>query len=105
MLYLRILLTLPYFLLSLNKARRQCKQIKKNPNIVPEENRYYWVQKQVHYLFWLCNLRVIAHDIENWPDRGCLLVGNHQSYFDPCIILFLNDFNQFPPAAFLIMFS
>ena len=96
-----MLITLPYFLLGINKARRQSKQIKKDPNIVPEESRYYWTQKRAKYLLWLCNVKIVAHDIENWVDGPCLMAGNHQTNYDPIVLFALNNFNQFAPIAFI----
>ncbi len=97
----KMFLTWPYFVLSFPKAKKWAKRIRKDPNSVLEETRYYWIKKKVRYLLWLCDLKIVAEGLENWIDKGVLLAGNHQSNFDPLIMLRLNDFDKTAPAAFL----
>ncbi|AHF57582.1 lysophospholipid acyltransferase family protein [Spiroplasma eriocheiris] len=97
----KIILTLPRFLRMLTKSKSMARKIKRDPNIVSEEYRYHWLQKRTKYMLWIFDIKLIVHNEENWIDKGCLMVANHQSNIDPAIIFRLNDFNKTAPCAFI----
>lgn len=97
----KIIITFPKFLQIIIKSKHMIKKIKKNPNIISEEYRYYWLQKQCKYILWIFNIKLIPHNTHNWINKSCLMVANHQSNIDPILIFYLNDFNKTPPCAFI----
>ncbi|MCL6428472.1 hypothetical protein LT335_00011 [Spiroplasma sp. JKS002669] len=98
----KVLLTWPYLLLIYLKMGSMTKKVLKDPTIVPESKRYVWLKKKTKYIRWLYNVKIVSHDIENWPKhKGCVLVANHQSNFDFIILLSLNDYSQFAPLGFI----
>ncbi|WP_338955671.1 lysophospholipid acyltransferase family protein [Spiroplasma endosymbiont of Polydrusus cervinus] len=97
----KIILTWPRFLRTITKARSISKKIKHDPNIVSEEYRYHWLQKRTRYMLWVYDVKIIAHDRDNWIDKGCLMIANHQSNVDPVLLYALNDFNKIAPCAFI----
>ncbi|GAA6237961.1 MAG: lysophospholipid acyltransferase family protein [Spiroplasma phoeniceum] len=97
----KILLTWPRFLRTITKAKSISKKIKRDPNIVSEEYRYHWLQKRTRYMLWVHDVKIIVHDRDNWIDKGCLMIANHQSNVDPALLFALNDFNKTAPCAFI----
>lgn len=97
----KIILTWPKFLQIIAKAKSISKKIRRDPNIVSEEYRYHWLQKQVRYMLWIYDVKIIVHNRDNWIDKNCLMIGNHQSNIDPILLFFLNDFNKTAPCAFI----
>lgn len=98
----KALLTWPYLLKIYLKMGSMTKKVLKDPTLVPESKRYIWLKKKTKYIRWLYNVKIISHDIENWPKhKGCVLVANHQSNFDFIILLSLNDYSQFAPLGFI----
>ncbi|WP_342252137.1 lysophospholipid acyltransferase family protein [Spiroplasma endosymbiont of Amphibalanus improvisus] len=101
MLYFKILITLPYFLNMFRKSRSMTKKILRNPNSVEEEKRYIWIHRINRYFLWLQGIKIVPHDYQNWIDKKCLIVANHQSNYDPSVLLRLNDFKRVAPIAFI----
>ncbi|WP_374697046.1 lysophospholipid acyltransferase family protein [Spiroplasma endosymbiont of Polydrusus formosus] len=97
----KIILTWPRFLRTITKAIGISKKIKHDPNIVSEEYRYHWVQKRTRYMLWVYDVKIIAHDRDNWIDKSCLMIANHQSNVDPVLLYALNNFNKTAPCAFI----
>lgn len=98
----KILLTWPYFLMIYHKAGSMTKKVLRDPSLVPEGKRYIWLKKKVKYIKWIYNIKIISHNIENWPKhKGCVLVANHQSNFDVLALLSLNDYSLYAPLGFI----
>ncbi len=97
----KLLLTWPYFLKSITKAKKLTKRLFRDPNIDNEEYRYKWFQKKTKYLLWLHSIKIIPHGYKNWPNKNCLIVSNHQNNLDPVIFMKLNHFSFHPPCAFI----
>ncbi|AGM25968.1 1-acyl-sn-glycerol-3-phosphate acyltransferase [Spiroplasma syrphidicola EA-1] len=97
----KVFLTLPRFLRTLTKSKSMAKKVKRDPNLVTEEYRYHWLQKRCRYFLWLFDIKLIVHNRDNWIDKGCLMVANHQSNIDPGILFSLNDFSKTAPCAFI----
>lgn len=98
----KALLTWPHLLHIYNKMGSWTKKVLKDPTLVSEGKRYIWLKKQTKYLRWLYDVKVVAHDINNWPKhKGCVLIANHQSNFDFIILLALNDYSQYAPLGFI----
>lgn len=97
----KIFITWPKFLQIIIKAKNISKKIKIDPNIISEEYRYRWLQKQTRYIIWIYNIKIIVHNRKNWIDKGCLMIANHQSNIDPVLLFSLNDFKKTAPCAFI----
>lgn len=97
----KVVLTLPRFIRTFRKAKKMAKKIKHDPNIVSEEYRYRWLQKRAKYLLWILGVKVHVHNIKYWPDKGCVIVTNHQSNIDPLLLLKVNNFAKFAPVGFI----
>ena len=48
--FAKLLLTLPYYLRTLTKAKAMTKKIFQDPDLVSEENRYFWLQRRAKYV-------------------------------------------------------
>ncbi|WP_342277868.1 lysophospholipid acyltransferase family protein [Spiroplasma endosymbiont of Nephrotoma flavescens] len=98
----RVIITLPYLLQTLRKAKKMTKKVLRDPNSVSEEYRYKWLQKRARYFAWLYNVKVYPQGLENWVNnKGCVMIANHQSNFDALLLLLINDFSKFAPLAFI----
>lgn len=95
-------LTWPYLLQTYSKSGAMTRKVLKDPSLVSESKRYIWLKKRVRYLKWLYNIKLTVHDLENWPKRkGCVMVANHQSNFDPLLVLSVNDYSLHAPLGFI----
>lgn len=100
--WLKVLITFPYLIRIYTKSKSMTKKILRDPGEVLESKRYVWLQKKVKYIKWIYNVKIVSHGIENWPKhKGCVLIANHQSNFDPLALLLLNDFNNYAPVGFI----
>lgn len=98
----KALLTAPHLLHIYHKMGSMTKKVLKDPTLVSEGKRYIWLKKKTKYLRWLYDVKVVGHDIKNWPKhKGCVLVANHQSNFDFIILLSLNDYSLYAPLGFI----
>lgn len=98
----KALITSPYLLHIYLKLGSMTRKVLKDPTLVSEGKRYIWLKKKTKYFKWLYDVKVVSHNIENWPKhKGCLLVANHQSNFDFIILLSLNDYSSFAPLGFI----
>lgn len=98
----KLLVTLPYFLGTLWKAKRMTKKVFRDPNLVSEEYRYKWLQKRARYFAWIYNVKVNVEGLDNWvQNKPCVIIANHQSNFDALLLLLINDFSKFAPVAFI----
>ena len=97
----KLLLTFPYYLRTLTKAKAMTKKIFQDADLVSEETRYFWMQRRTKYVLWLLNIKVIPHNSTNWLDKSVLLVANHQSNLDPVALFALNNFAKTAPLAFI----
>jgi len=83
------------------KAKRIAKKNKRQPGTFSEEYRYEWTKKRVLKALPLFNVDVQVGGIENWLDRGVVLMPNHQSFFDVLALIAINDFSIQQPLAFI----
>lgn len=83
------------------KAHKIVRKNKKHPDTYPEEYRYHWAKKSAVKLLKAMNITVQVEGIENWIDRGVVLVPNHQSSIDPILLIAINDFQRQQPLAFI----
>ncbi|ATZ16493.1 1-acyl-sn-glycerol-3-phosphate acyltransferase [Entomoplasma freundtii] len=83
------------------KARKISKKNQKDPNTYSEEYRYLWAKKAVGRLIKAMNIDIKVEGIENWLDRGVILAPNHESNFDPALLIAINDFDLQQPLAFI----
>lgn len=98
----KALITAPYLLHIYLKLGSMTKKVLRDPTSVSEGKRYIWLKKKTKYIRWLYDVKVIPHDISNWPKRkGIVLVANHQSNFDFIILLSLNDYSLYAPLGFI----
>lgn len=97
----KVILTFPYLLKTLSKARSMTKKVLRDPNMVSEELRYIWLQKRARYFAWVLDTKITVLGLENWPSKGCVMIANHQSNFDPLALLYINDFSKFAPLGFI----
>jgi len=91
----------PSVLYTFSKAKKIVKKNKKEPGTYDEEYRYEWVKKRVLKLLPLLDVNLEVGGIENWIDKGIVLMPNHQSYFDILALIAINDFSQQQPLAFI----
>jgi len=59
------------------------------------------VKKRVLKLLPLLDVDLEVGGIENWIDKGVVLMPNHQSYFDILALIAINDFSRQQPLAFI----
>lgn len=98
----KAILTWPYLLQTYSKSGSMTRKVLKDPSLVSEAKRYIWLKKRVRYIKWLYNIKLTVHNIENWPKRkGCVMVANHQSNFDPLLVLSVNDYSLYAPLGFI----
>lgn len=98
----KALITAPYLLHIYIKLGSMTRKVLKDPSLVSETKRYIWLKKITKYIKWLYNVKIVSHNIGNWPKhKGCLLVANHQSNFDPIILLSLNNYRLHAPLGFI----
>lgn len=83
------------------KAKKISKKNQKEPNTYSEEYCYNWVKKAVNRMINVMNVDVKVEGIENWIDKGVVLTPNHQSNFDPALLIAINDFEKQQPVAFI----
>jgi 1-acyl-sn-glycerol-3-phosphate acyltransferase len=83
------------------KAKKINKKNKKDPNTYSEEYRYNWIKKAVNRMIYVMNIDIKVEGIENWLDRGVVLAPNHESNFDPALLIAINDFSKQQPVAFI----
>lgn len=98
----KLIITAPYLLHTLLKARRMTKKVFRDPNLVSEEYRYRWLQKRARYFAWIYDVKVNIEGLDNWVEnKPCVIIANHQSNFDALLLLLINDFSKFAPVAFI----
>ncbi|WP_425380749.1 lysophospholipid acyltransferase family protein [Spiroplasma endosymbiont of Polydrusus pterygomalis] len=98
----KAILTWPYLLQTYSKSGAMTRKVLRDPSLVPEAKRYVWLKKRVRYIKWLYNVKLTVHNLENWPKRkGCVMVANHQSNFDPLLVLSVNDYSLHAPLGFI----
>lgn len=98
----KAILTWPYLLQTYTKSCAMTKKVLKDPSLVSEAKRYIWLKKRVRYIKWLYNVKLTVHNLDLWPKRkGCVMVANHQSNFDPLLVLSVNDFSLHAPLGFI----
>lgn len=97
----KILYLWPGLLNIKTKAHKISKKNKKEPNTYSEEYRYLWAKKAVARLINVMNIDIKVEGIENWLDRGVILAPNHESNFDPALLIAINDFERQQPLAFI----
>jgi len=84
-----------------HKAKKINKKNKKDPLAYSEQYRYDWLSKQVQKALPLFGVEIQVTGIENWLDRGVVLMPNHESNFDAIALLAINDFSKQQPVAFI----
>lgn len=84
-----------------HKAKKINKKNKKDPLAYSEQYRYDWLSKQVQKVLPLFGVEIQVAGIENWLDRGVVLMPNHESNFDAIALLAINDFSKQQPVAFI----
>lgn len=98
----KAILTWPYLLQTYSKSGAMTRKVLKDPSLVSEAKRYVWLKKRVGYIKWLYNIKLTVHNIEHWPKKkGCVMVANHQSNFDPLLLLSINDYSLYAPIGFI----
>lgn len=98
----KVLITWPYLLLTLRSSKKMTKKILRDPNLVAESKRYYWLQKKCNYFAWLYNVKLNIIGEENLiQHKGCIMIANHQSNFDALLLFLCNDFSKYAPMAFI----
>lgn len=98
----KTLITWPYLLHIYLKLSSMTRKVLKDPILVSEGKRYIWLKKKTKYIRWLYDVKIVSHNIKNWPKhKGCVLVANHQSNFDFIILLSLNDYSLYAPLGFI----
>ncbi|ATZ18067.1 lysophospholipid acyltransferase family protein [Mesoplasma melaleucae] len=85
----------------MRKAKKISKKNIKSPGYYSEEYCYNFVKKVANRILYVSNITVKCEGIENWLDRGVILVPNHQSSFDPVALITLNNFYLQQPLAFI----
>lgn len=85
----------------MRKAKKISKKNIKSPGYYSEEYCYNFVKKSANRILKVSNITVKCEGIENWLDRGVILVPNHQSNFDPVALIALNNFYLQQPLAFI----
>ncbi len=84
-----------------HKAKKINKKNKKDPLAYSEQYRYDWLSKQVQKALPLFGVEIQVGGIENWLDRGIVLMPNHESNFDAIALIAINDFSKQQPVAFI----
>ena len=100
MFFLRVFLTLPYFLwfhLRLFFKHRN----QKNSDSSNEESNYHWVKGFSNYLFWLYGYshKLISSNI--WNIKSVFIIADSRHFIYPLLLLKLNEFDANPPILFL----
>ncbi|QBQ07919.1 1-acyl-sn-glycerol-3-phosphate acyltransferase [Spiroplasma gladiatoris] len=85
----------------ISKAKKMTKRIKSDPNSYSEEYRYNWMRKKIAKILKIPNIEMHVWGIENWLDKGVVIVPNHQSNLDPLMLIVLNDFSKQQPVSFI----
>jgi 1-acyl-sn-glycerol-3-phosphate acyltransferase len=83
------------------KAKKMTKMIVKDSARYSEQQRYDFAKKVVGKLMKVFNVNIHVFGIENWLDRGVVLVSNHQSNLDPMALLAINDYEKQQPIGFI----
>ena len=58
------------------------KEIKK-----PKKYYYYIVTSFLYIAFKLLRIKIVTNNLDTIPDKRCLIISNHQSSFDPMLLL------------------
>ncbi|ATG97474.1 lysophospholipid acyltransferase family protein [Mesoplasma lactucae] len=91
----------PSALHTYKKAKKINKKNKKDPLAYSEQYRYDWLSKRVQKAMPLFDVDIQVQGIENWLDKGVVLMPNHESNFDVIALLAINDFQRQQPLAFI----
>lgn len=83
------------------KAKKMTRMITKDPARYSEQQRYEFSKKVVGKLMKVFNVNIHVFGIENWLDKGVVLVSNHQSNLDPMVLLAINDYEKQQPIGFI----
>ena len=99
---IKFLLTWPYLVHLFYKSWRLAKKVKRDPEELPEEERYLWIKKRARYLCWLFGIKIKVHGLQNLPkNKSFILVSNHQSFFDPLILFKVINSRKYAPLVFI----
>ncbi len=101
MFWLKSLLVCPYIFCLIIKACWWHRKICQHPNAVAEKKRYYWTKKVCKLFLWLYSVKIKTYQLENWKNKACIILPNHQSVIDSVALFVINDFKIHPPLAFI----